>query len=89
MEEKNESCEQSKNKTKENNSRRKFLKIAAVTAGGFALVATMNGVVRVPFLGNGQDASAGPLVAAAPVPPEGLAPFRRSVGDSSSTYAQY
>lgn len=75
MEEKKENNEQSKNKSKENNPRRNFLKIAAVTAGGFALVATMNSVVRVPFLGNGQDASAGPIVAAAPVPPEGLTPF--------------
>ena len=69
-------AKQSKNKTKENNSRRKFLKIAAVTAGGFALVATINGVVKVPLLGNGQDATAGPLVAAAePVPQIGLTPF--------------
>jgi len=75
MEEKNKHREQSKNNPKENKSRRNFLKIAAVTAGGTALVATLNGITHVPFLGTAEDAKTAPLVAAAPATLKKLTPY--------------
>ena len=83
MKDKNECSEQLKINSKENNSRRKFLKVAALAAGGTALVATINGVVRVPFLNTAEAATTASIVAAASIPRE--LQIHRSVGYSSST----
>jgi spore coat protein A, manganese oxidase len=53
MGEKNDNSEQIKSNPKKGNSRRTFLKVAALAAGGTALVATVNGVTRLPLLKDG------------------------------------
>ena len=51
------------------------MKVAALAAGGTALVATISGVARVPFLNTDEAPQQRPFVAAAPMKPKKLTPF--------------